>query len=72
MTLSDVKYIFKRQIEPGKVVWLFYWLENKDFMTMKKCLSNDLSGLLATVNNFQYVDTGRFPKFRVQDVEVEL
>jgi len=72
VTLSDVKYIFKRQIEPGKVVWLFYWLENKDFMTMKKCLSNDLNGLLDTVNNFQYVDTGRFPKFRVQDVEVEL
>jgi hypothetical protein len=63
MTLEDLQYIFKDQIEEGTEKLYFMLVEN-NLQLINRHPADDLAGLLPMLDNFQYASTeGRCPRF---------
>jgi hypothetical protein len=64
MTLGDLEYIFKPQIDEGTIK-LYFMLKDGDAMTViERHPVNDLAELLPMLDSFQYAGgTANMPRF---------
>ena len=63
MTLEDLQYIFQPQIDEGTDK-LYFMLIEDNLQLIHRHLTDELSGLLLLLDNFQYQGTdGRIPRF---------
>jgi hypothetical protein len=63
MTLEDLEYIFKPQIDEGTTK-LYFMLIDGEHKVIQRQESNELVTLLSLLDNFQYAGTeDRIPRF---------
>jgi hypothetical protein len=63
MTLEDLEYIFKPQIDEGTTK-LYFILKDGDAMTViERHPAEDLAGLLPMLSHFQYHGSEVMPRF---------
>jgi hypothetical protein len=65
MTLGDLEYIFKPQIDEGTIK-LYFILKDGDAMTViERHPAEDLAGLLPMLSSFEYAGSGAgMPRFQ--------
>ena len=56
MTVEDLKFIFKKQIDEGTEE-LYYMLVDGDYKLVQRHLTNDMESLLPLLDNFIWDDT---------------
>jgi hypothetical protein len=56
MTVEDLKFIFKKQIDEGTEE-LYYMLVDGDYKLVQRHLANDMESLLPLLDNFIWDDT---------------
>ena len=63
MTLDDLAYIFKPQIDEGTTK-LYFMLEDCDYKVIDRHDASDLGSLLPMLDSFQYAGSNaRMPRF---------
>jgi hypothetical protein len=63
MTLEDLEYIFKPQIEEGTTK-LYFMLIDGEHKVIERHDASDMVSLVPMLDNFQYAGTeGRMPRF---------
>jgi len=56
VTVEDLKFIFKKQIDEGTEE-LYYMLVDGDYKLVQRHLANDMESLLPLLDNFIWDDT---------------
>ena len=66
MTLEDLQYIFKTQLEQikGDDSKLFFMLQDANYNLVERVPANDIQTLIPMLSSFQYVgQAGNIPRF---------